>query len=400
MLTHNLAILFALATVSVVSGNGFHHDDKLIIARRARPSNAAEFSKLNSTKQQCAYYDDPSMTKMLAKNSFPASNQIAHILDNDHEARALYNEIKDGIPKVSVRQGSSDHNSFGSNHYSGTDPDCWWSWTGCTKSKRSEIPPDLTQCQEPGTWGLTFDDGPYCAHNKLYDFLQKEKVRATMFFIGSNVRSYPFQAQRALTDGHDVCHHTWSHRLMTTLTNEQVFAELYYAGKIIKKVIGVTPLCWRPPQGDVDDRVRYIASALGMRTILWKEDTNDWNIQPDGSDSVATIDQNYRKIINKASNESPIVLSHELSSHTIDEFIKMYPHIKKGYRFVSPVSVCTGVRLPYKENIRYPSITEYATGNLIYGSLPSATQIQANSSAEFKPVSIYKQQHGFVPVRH
>jgi hypothetical protein len=45
---------------------------------------------------------------------------------------------------------------------------------------------------------------------------------------------------------------------MTSLTNEQVFAELYYSKKAIKDVMGVTVQCWRPPYGDVDDRVRCV----------------------------------------------------------------------------------------------------------------------------------------------
>jgi hypothetical protein len=34
------------------------------------------------------------------------------------------------------------------------------------------------------------------------------------------------------------------YRPMTTLTNEQAFAELYYTRKAIKDIIGVTPKCW------------------------------------------------------------------------------------------------------------------------------------------------------------
>lgn len=60
---------------------------------------------------------------------------------------------------------------------------------------------------------------------------------------------------------------------MTALSNEEVFAELYYTKRIIKDVLGVTPTCWRPPFGDVDNRVRMIANALNLRTIIWSEDS-------------------------------------------------------------------------------------------------------------------------------
>ena len=399
MLAPRVGILLFLAGTSatvirVSSGHG------PVLARRATASNAEEFAKLAGHKEQCAPYGDDEVTKMVQEKMFPEPNKIAHILDGDEEAKKLYNEIKGDIPNIEVRKSTGDHSAFGTNDYPESDPDCWWSKFGCHKPKHPKISHDVTQCKEKGTWGLTFDDGPYCAHNKMYDFLKKEKIRATMFYIGSYVLNNPYQAQRALVDGHDVCHHSWSHKLMTTLTNEQVFAELYYSGKVIKKVMGVTPLCWRPPQGDVDDRVRFIADALGMRTILWQEDTDDWNIQPKGSQPPEKIDENYKRIIGKADSESPVVLSHEISSHTMVEFIKMYPQIKKAYQHVAPVSACLGVRQPYLENITYPTFDEYTSGNLNYESLPSGTEIKADASAEYKPVTLGKQQGGFGPNRN
>jgi hypothetical protein len=49
---------------------------------------------------------------------------------------------------------------------------------------------------------------------------------------------------------------------MTSLTNEEVFAEFYYSKKAIKDVLGVTVQCWRPPY------VRSLTSPT-MRTCWW-----------------------------------------------------------------------------------------------------------------------------------
>lgn len=67
----------------------------------------------------------------------------------------------------------------------------------------------------------------------------------------------------------------------------------------IKLVLGVTPTCWRPPYGDVDDRIRAIANALGLRTIIWQYDSNDWQV---GSTNVtsAQVDSNYMSLIQNA----------------------------------------------------------------------------------------------------
>lgn len=60
------------------------------------------------------------------------------------------------------------------------------------------------------------------------------------------------------------------------MTDEQAFAELYFAKKIIKEVLGITVTCWRPPHGDVDDRIRFIAQAHGLVTVIWDNDTNEY----------------------------------------------------------------------------------------------------------------------------
>lgn len=52
--------------------------------------------------------------------------------------------------------------------------------------------------------------------------------------------------------GHQIAVHTWSHPYLTTLTNEQIIAELGWTKKIMKDVTGVTPNMMRPPFGDIE----------------------------------------------------------------------------------------------------------------------------------------------------
>lgn len=63
----------------------------------------------------------------------------------------------------------------------------------------------MSSVPEPKTIGYGFDDGPNCSHNAFYDYLQSKNQKATMYFIGSNVMDWPLEAQRALTDGHEIC---------------------------------------------------------------------------------------------------------------------------------------------------------------------------------------------------
>lgn len=91
-----------------------------------------------------------------------------------------------------------------------------------------------------------------------------------MFYIGSNVLNWPYGALRGLKDGHHLCGHTWSHKMMTTLNNQEVLAELYYTAKAIKYVTGVTPLYWRPVSSyrlflSFDPNDYYYYYQLGFR---------------------------------------------------------------------------------------------------------------------------------------
>lgn len=58
--------------------------------------------------------------------------------------------------------------------------------------------------------------------------------------------------------------HTWSHNSLTTLTNEQVVAEIAWTMKAFQDVLGVTPNCVRPPYGGeliYDQDLRYLTRS-------------------------------------------------------------------------------------------------------------------------------------------
>jgi len=125
---------------------------------------------------------------------------------------------------------------------------------------------------------------------------------------------------------HQIGVHTWSHPPMTTITTEGIIAELGWAKKVIKDILGVTPLQWRPPYGDIDNRVRAIATAMGLETVLWTRisptatfDTNDYNVAG-GSVSASQVLDNWESIIGNATviDTGFIVLEHDLFVQTVE----------------------------------------------------------------------------------
>ncbi|KAI8089481.1 uncharacterized protein BX664DRAFT_385962 [Halteromyces radiatus] len=309
------------------------------------------------------------------------------------QVQAAYNAINWSlVPTSAVRKANADGTPNMSG-YGADDPDCWWSATGCTTPKHSNVEPDIVNCPTVGDWGLTYDDGPLTseagqwAEPNLYDFLaQHNNQKAALFYIGSNVIQAPAAAQRALADGHTICVHTWSHPAMTTQTNQQVVAELYWALHAIKEVTGVTPKCWRPPYGDVDDRVRAIANQMGMTTVIWDEDTNDWNMPGSGGGNLppSTVDGYFEGWIEARKNGTDnqhghIVLEHELNNATVSMAEKWLPQIQQTFRVV-PFNQCMNISQPYWEtNFVYP--TDANPNATVPSSSPSPAASTGSSGA-------------------
>jgi peptidoglycan/xylan/chitin deacetylase (PgdA/CDA1 family) len=172
--------------------------------------------------------------------------------------------------------------------------------------------------------------------------------------------SYPAAAQLAFNDGHQICSHTWSHPAMTTLTNEQAVAEFYWSLRAIKEATGVTPKCWRPPQGNVDDRIRSIAWQMGMQTVVWNDDTNDWQMPAPGGGDLppSEVDKEFSTWISEENagelDTGLLVLEHELNSATVNMSMHWLPELQKSFNVI-PALACNGVTQPYWEkNYVYP----------------------------------------------
>jgi peptidoglycan/xylan/chitin deacetylase (PgdA/CDA1 family) len=127
----------------------------------------------------------------------------------------------------------------------------------------------------------------------LYDFLQASNQRATHFMIGLNILQNPALFTRASdTLKDDIAVHTWTHRHMSTLANPDLVAEFGWTMQIIHNSTvcslpyallisliylfyqgGRVPRYWRPPYGDMDNRVRAVAEQVfGLTAIMWNQE--------------------------------------------------------------------------------------------------------------------------------
>ena len=142
---------------------------------------------------------------------------------------------------------------------------CSWS---CTYPKCTQKD-DVITCPLNSDWALTYDDGPSTHSQQIVDRLNALNVKSTFAVTGSNVIQFPEVLWQEFQKGHQIVIHTWSHRALTTLATDVIIAELEWTALAIERVIGVRPKYMRPPYGDIDDRVRDIVRAMGLKPIMW-----------------------------------------------------------------------------------------------------------------------------------
>lgn len=127
---------------------------------------------------------------------------------------------------------------------------------------------------------LTFDDGPSPDDTAtMLTTLEQTHTPATFFVVGSNVRRYPDLVRREARDGFALGIHTWDHPYMTKLSPDQREWELAATAQAIHNVLGAAYCLrfWRPPFGDYNDDVLTQARSLGLTTVTWDVDPQDWS---------------------------------------------------------------------------------------------------------------------------
>lgn len=123
---------------------------------------------------------------------------------------------------------------------------------------------------------LTFDDGPSPYTARVLEVLRRERVPATFFVLGSNVRERPADVHALALAGMSVQSHTWDHKNMEGLSTAQLDWELRTTSRMIQAHTGLRPRCVRPPYGATNPRVQRRIARAGQVPVTWNVDTRDW----------------------------------------------------------------------------------------------------------------------------
>lgn len=174
---------------------------------------------------------------------------------------------------------------------------------------------------------LSFDDGPTTYTEQILDTLKQENVPAAFFSIGQRAVQDPDIVRRWHEEGHLIGNHSYTHSVhFGWKRRTQMVTEIKRANEVFKRIIGVSPLLFRPPFGVTNPELSHAVNLTGMRTIGWSLRSLDT--------AAKDADKLLQKLLEQVKG-GDIILLHDSVTHTasiLTAFIKACR--QKGFTFV------------------------------------------------------------------
>jgi peptidoglycan/xylan/chitin deacetylase (PgdA/CDA1 family) len=126
---------------------------------------------------------------------------------------------------------------------------------------------------------LTFDDGPKSPFTQnLLMALRGLGVKATFFVVGSSIEKEPDLLRQIADEGHELANHSYTHSDFTKLTDVQVRDEVTKTQDAIWRYGQQRTQWFRPPGGNTNARVQGLLAELGMVTVMWTINAEDYTV--------------------------------------------------------------------------------------------------------------------------
>jgi peptidoglycan/xylan/chitin deacetylase (PgdA/CDA1 family) len=171
---------------------------------------------------------------------------------------------------------------------------------------------------------LTFDDGPSSYTGRVLEILHRYQVNSTFFVVGDNIPGRASALRRMIRERHEIGNHTLHHHFPPS------HRDLATTSARIENASGFRPCEYRPPGGARSRSAESDAWKLGMSTIIWDVDPNDWR-RP-GSGAI------YSRVVS-ATRPGSIVLMHDGGgdrSQTVTALPAIIGNLKRrGYELVT-----------------------------------------------------------------
>jgi peptidoglycan/xylan/chitin deacetylase (PgdA/CDA1 family) len=138
-------------------------------------------------------------------------------------------------------------------------------------SNARDVAPSPLKRPERRVW-LTFDDGPSAKCTPaILGILRHHGIKSTFFVVGRMIEKAERVLDQIDMDGHSLGNHSFSHRDLRSLSEEEVALEILRTEKMIARHTTPRKL-FRPPYGRSNAKVDRVVAELGYETIPWDVD--------------------------------------------------------------------------------------------------------------------------------
>jgi len=124
---------------------------------------------------------------------------------------------------------------------------------------------------------LTFDDGPNSdITEQIISSLNKNKIKALFFCVGSNLKFNKSLTNEMIDEGHTIGNHTYNHNRLTEMNFNESIEEINSLNELMMEEHNYPVKYFRPPHGRITSRTNKIMKATGMKCVMWNMLTYDY----------------------------------------------------------------------------------------------------------------------------
>jgi peptidoglycan/xylan/chitin deacetylase (PgdA/CDA1 family) len=215
---------------------------------------------------------------------------------------------------------------------------------------------------------LTFDDGPWPGNTeRVLKALAEQCTKAVFFEIGKHAGYYPPLVKEVAAAGHTLGTHTWSHKDLSTLSEDEAKAEIEKGIAAVSIALGnkpVAPFFRFPALRHPPELLKYV----GSRNIaVFSTDMDSFDFK------MRKPDQVVKSVMTKlAKNGKGIVLMHDFQHATSEALPELLKQMKAGgYKVVQVVG-----KTPLEPLPEYTKIVLKEMGGGLDEARPMSSVIQ------------------------